>query len=77
MHKDGDERGDRVWLVDFDNPLNNDFLVVNQFTIIENHANKRPDLILFVNGLPLVVIELKNAGDDNATIGSAFNQIET
>ncbi len=76
-HIDGDERGDRVWLVDFDNPLNNDFLVVNQFTIIENHANKRPDLILFVNGLPLVVIELKNAGDENATIRSAFNQIET
>ncbi len=76
-HIDGDERGDRVWLVDFDNVLNNDFLVVNQFTIIENHANKRPDLILFVNGLPLVVIELKNAGDENATIRSAFNQIET
>ena len=76
-HKDGDERGDRVWLVDFANPLNNDFLVVNQFTIIENHYNKRPDLILFINGLPLVVIELKNAGDENATIRSAFKQLET
>jgi len=76
-HKDGDERGDRVWLVDFANPLNNDFLVVNQFTIIENHFNKRPDLILFINGLPLVVIELKNAGDENATIRSAFKQLET
>lgn len=76
-HKDGDERGDRVWLVDFENPLNNDFLVVNQFTIIENHYNKRPDLILFINGLPLVVIELKNAGDENATIRSAFKQLET
>lgn len=76
-HKDGNERGDRVWLVDFENPLNNDFLVVNQFTVVENHYNKRPDLILFVNGLPLVVIELKNAGDENATIRSAFNQIET
>ena len=76
-HQDGDERGDRAWLVDFENPLNNDFLVVNQFTIVENHFNKRPDLILFVNGLPLVVIELKNAGDENATIRSAFNQIET
>lgn len=76
-HKDGDERGDRVWLVDFENPLNNDFLVVNQFTIIENHFNKRPDLILFVNGLPLVVIELKNAGDENATIRSAYKQLET
>lgn len=76
-HQDGDERGDRVWLVDFDNPLNNDFLVVNQFTVVENHFNKRPDLILFINGLPLVVIELKNASDENATIRSAFKQIET
>ena len=76
-HKDGDERGDRVWLVDFDHPEQNDFLVVNQFTVIENHHNKRPDLILFVNGLPLAVIELKNPGDENATIRSAFNQIET
>lgn len=76
-HKDGDERGDRVWLVDFENPTHNDFLVVNQFTVIENHFNKRPDLILFVNGLPLVVIELKNASDENATIRSAFKQIET
>ncbi len=76
-HKGGDERGERVWLIDFDNPANNDFLVVNQFTVIENHHNKRPDLILFVNGLPLAVIELKNAGDENATIRSAFKQIET
>jgi len=76
-HKDGDERGDKVWLIDFENPLNNDFLVVNQFTVIENHHNKRPDLILFVNGLPLVVIELKNATDENATIRSAYQQIET
>jgi len=76
-HKDGDERGERVWLIDFDNPAKNDFLVVNQFTVIENHHNKRPDLILFVNGLPLAVIELKNASDENATIRSAFKQIET
>lgn len=58
-------------------PLNNDFLVVNQFTVVENHYNKRPDLILFVNGLPLVVIELKNAADENATMRTAFNQIDT
>lgn len=77
MNKDGDERGDRVWLIDFENPANNDFLVVNQFTVVENHFNKRPDLILFVNGLPLVVIELKNASDENATIRSAFKQMET
>lgn len=69
--------GDKVWLIDYENPINNEFLVVNQFTIIENNVNKRPDLILFVNGLPLVVIELKNAVDENATIHSAFNQLQT
>ena len=63
--------------MDFDNPHNNDFTVVNQFTVIENNHNKRPDVILFVNGLPLVVIELKNAADENATVQSAFRQIET
>ena len=76
-HKDGAERGELVWPVDFDNPFNNNFTVVNQYTIIENGRNKRPDIILFVNGLPLVVIELKNATDENTTIKSAFNQIET
>jgi len=74
---DGYVRGDRVWLIDFKNPLNNDFVVANQFTVIENNQNKRPDVILFVNGIPLVVIELKNAVDENATIHSAFKQIET
>jgi type I restriction enzyme R subunit len=69
--------GDKVWLIDYENPTNNEFLVVNQFTIIENNINKRPDIILFVNGLPLVVIELKNAVDENATINSAFNQLQT
>lgn len=69
--------GDKVWLIDYEKPTNNEFLVVNQFTIIENNVNKRPDLILFVNGLPLVVIELKNAVDENATIHSAFNQLQT
>jgi type I restriction enzyme, R subunit len=63
--------------VDFDNPDNNEFVVANQFTIIENNQNKRPDLILFVNGLPLVVIELKNATDENTTLNSAHMQIET
>lgn len=74
---DGNERGDRVWLIDFKNPYNNDFVVANQFTVVENHNNKRPDVILFVNGIPLVVIELKNAVDENASINSAFKQIET
>jgi len=75
--KDGHTRGDLVWLVDFANPDNNEFLVVNQFTIIENNQNKRPDLVLFVNGLPLVVVELKNAADENATVKTAFDQIRT
>lgn len=74
---DGDDRGDRVWLIDFKNPQNNEFVVVNQFTIIENGVNKRPDVILFINGIPLVVIELKNAADENATLQSAFKQVET
>lgn len=74
---DGNERGDRVWLIDFKNPFNNEFVVSNQFTIVENGHNKRPDVLLFVNGIPLVVMELKNAVDENATIHSAFRQIET
>lgn len=77
VHKEGAERGELVWLVDFDNPLNNDFTVVNQYTIVENNHNKRPDILLFVNGLPLVIIELKNAADENATVQSAFRQMET
>ena len=75
--KDGQQRGDLVWLIDFNTPENNDFIVANQFTVVEDGVNKRPDVILFVNGIPLVVIELKNAADENATIKSAFRQIET
>jgi type I restriction enzyme R subunit len=75
--KDGNTRGDLVWLVDFEHPENNEFLAVNQFTIIQENINKRPDVVLFVNGLPLVVIELKNAADENATVHSAFKQIQT
>jgi type I restriction enzyme R subunit len=75
--KEGEERGERVWLVDFDDTFNNEFLVVNQYTIVENGQNKRPDLLLFVNGIPLVVVELKNAADENTTLLSAFRQIET
>ena len=66
-----------VCLFDFADPDNNDWLVVNQFTVIEEHQNRRPDLVIFVNGLPLAVIELKNAADENATIWSAFNQLQT
>jgi type I restriction enzyme, R subunit len=75
--KEGNARGDLVWLVDFANPENNEFVVANQFTIIENNQNKRPDLILFVNGIPLVVIELKNATDENATLRTAYQQLNT
>jgi type I restriction enzyme R subunit len=69
--------GDKVWILDYENPSNNEFLVVNQFTVIEGNTNKRPDVILFVNGLPLVVIELKNAADENADVNAAFNQLQT
>lgn len=75
--KNGNSRGDLVWLIDWHSPDNNDFVVLNQFTIIENHQNKRPDVILLVNGLPLVVIELKNPVDENATLQTAFKQIQT
>lgn len=75
--KDGIQRGDRVQLLNFSNPSQNDLLVVNQFTIIENNNNKRPDLLLFVNGLPLVIFELKNTVDENATLHSAYKQIQT
>lgn len=77
QHKDGDERGERVWLIDFARPDNNEFVIASQFTVIENQQTKRPDLVLFVNGLPLVVIELKNAAAENATLKSAYQQIET
>lgn len=77
FQKDGHRRGDLIWLVDFKNPENNDFLVANQFTVIENNVNKRPDVVLFVNGLPLVVIELKSPVDENATVKSAFRQLQT
>jgi type I restriction enzyme R subunit len=70
-------RGDKVYLVDFENPENNEFLALNQFTIIENNINRRPDIILSVNGLPLVLIELKNAADENATVHTAFKQLQT
>ena len=75
--QEGNQRGDLVWLVDFNNPENNDFVVANQFTVIENGVNKRPDVVLFVNGLPLVVIELKNAVDENASVRSAYKQLQT
>lgn len=70
-------KGDHVRLIDFDDVEANDWLAVNQFTVIENKANRRPDIVIVVNGLPLGVIELKNAGDENATLDGAFNQLQT
>jgi type I restriction enzyme R subunit len=74
---DGSIAGDRVRLVDFDSVDNNDWLVVNQFTIVEGQHNRRPDIIVFVNGLPLAVIELKNLADEQTTIDSAWRQLQT
>ena len=64
-------------MIDFDDPENNDWLAVNQFTVVENRHNRRPDVVLFINGLPLVVIELKNPADEEATIWTAFRQLQT
>ena len=75
--EDGTISGEQVRLIDFDDPDANDWLAVNQFTVIENKANRRPDVVVFVNGLPLGVIELKNPGDENATLDGAFNQLQT
>ncbi|GIW81353.1 MAG: DEAD/DEAH box helicase [Gemmatales bacterium] len=74
---DGSLGGDLVRVLDFDDPENNDFLAVNQFTVVENRHERRPDIVLFVNGLPLAVVELKNPADEDATIWSAFNQLQT
>lgn len=75
--QDGYERSHEVALIDFDDPFNNEFLVVNQYTVVENGQNKRPDVLLFINGIPLVVIELKNAADEKATLRKAYDQIQT
>ncbi len=75
--QNGFERSYEVALVDFENPMNNAFLCVNQYTIVEKNQNKRPDILLFINGIPLVIIELKNATDKNATIRKAFDQLQT
>lgn len=74
---DGSIAGDRVRLVDFSRPAANDWLAVNQFTVIESQHNRRPDVVIFVNGLPLAIIELKNAADAEATIWSAYSQLQT
>ena len=75
--KDDSIGAEIVRLIDFDDPEANDWLAVNQFTVIEGQHNRRPDTVVFVNGLPLGVIELKNAADENADIWAAFNQLQT
>jgi type I restriction enzyme R subunit len=74
---DGSIAGDKVWLIDFANPGKDDWLAVNQFTLSEGRENRRPDVVVFINGLPLGVIELKNPADENATLRNAFNQFQT
>jgi type I restriction enzyme R subunit len=73
----GKEKTDYVQLVDFSKVSNNQFLVVNQFTITGSKGNRRPDVIVFINGLPLAVLELKNPADNNADIWSAYQQLQT
>ena len=74
---DGAIRGAQAKVIDFDDPANNDWLAVNQFTVTENRNTRRPDVVLFVNGLPLGVIELKNPSDEDATIWTAWQQLQT
>ena len=75
--QEGRIRGDQVQVIDFDNPANNDWLAVNQFTVTENRNTRRPDVVLFVNGLPLGIIELKSPTDEDATISTAWQQLQT
>ena len=75
--KDGETRGDFVRLIDWANPERNEWLAVNQFSIKGPHHTRRPDIVLFVNGLPLVLIELKNPADQKADIWKAYDQIQT
>ena len=77
-YRDGGRvRGAQARVIDFDDPANNDRLAVNQFTVVENKIERRPDVVLFVNGLPLGVIELKNPTDADATIWTAWQQLQT
>ena len=75
--KNGETRGDRVRLVDWSDVARNDWLALNQFSIQGPKRTRRPDVVLFLNGLPVVVVELKNPGDENADLWSAFNQLQT
>ncbi|WP_019879755.1 type I restriction endonuclease subunit R [Succinispira mobilis] len=74
---DASYRTEKVYVFDYEKPLNNELMVANQFTIVEHGVEKRPDLIVFVNGIPLVVVELKSAIDENVDISDAYNQLQT
>ncbi|WP_445082662.1 type I restriction endonuclease [Candidatus Roseilinea sp. NK_OTU-006] len=74
---DGTIAGAQARIVDFDDPDSNDWLAVNQFTVTENRHTRRPDVVLFLNGLPIAIIELKNPADEDATIWTAFQQLQT
>lgn len=76
-YADGAVRTVRVRLIDFDNPINNDWLAVNQFTVLHNGKKRRPDIVTFLNGIPLALFELKNLADEHATLKGAWNQIQT
>lgn len=75
---DGRIKHDKVWIIDFEDTeyIKNDWLAVNQFTVVEN-ANRRPDIVVFINGIPIALIELKNAADEKATITNAYHQFQT
>ena len=75
--EDGEIRGAQAKIIDFENLENNDWLAVNQFTVVENKHERRPDVVLFVNGLPLGIIELKNPTDEDATVWTAWSQLQT
>ncbi|MGF7186455.1 type I restriction enzyme R subunit [Desulfitispora alkaliphila] len=75
--EDGSSKTEKVWLFDFEQIDNNDWLVINQFTVIEDGKDRRPDVVIYVNGLPLVVFELKSSSNENVSITKAYNQIQT
>jgi type I restriction enzyme R subunit len=75
--EDGALRTDRVRLIDFDIPTNNDFVAVNQFTIVADGRTRRPDVVVFINGIPIALLELKNLADEHATLKAAWNQVQT
>ena len=73
---EGEARGDKAWLVDFDRPASNDLLVVNQYTVKCGNSTRRADLMVFLNGLPIVVVELKDPADEQADVWKAYRQLQ-